>query len=70
LFIQEALRSTRSDEDIQKDIVQMIRDTIGPIASYKATAVGEQYTLPSTIDDPTTLDEIEVALKGIGYGKK
>jgi propionyl-CoA synthetase len=33
-------------------------------------ADGEQYTLPSTIDDPTTLDEIEVALKTIGYGKK
>ncbi len=83
---------SRSDEDIQKDLAQMIRNTIGPIASYKATAVvkrlpktrsgkilrgtmrkiadGEQYTLPSTIDDPATLGEIEVALKGIGYGKK
>jgi propionyl-CoA synthetase len=30
---------SRSDEDIQKDIVQLIRDTIGPISSYKATAV-------------------------------
>jgi propionyl-CoA synthetase len=83
---------SRSHEDIQKDLAQMIRDTIGPIASYKATAVvarlpktrsgkilrgtmrkiadGEQYTLPSTIDDPSTLGEIEDAFKEIGYGKK
>lgn len=82
----------RTDEEIRKELVQMIRETIGPIASYRETVVvkrlpktrsgkilrgtmrkiadGEQYTLPSTIDDPTTLGEIEVALKTIGYGKK
>jgi propionyl-CoA synthetase len=33
-------------------------------------ADGEPYVMPSTIDDPACLDEIEVALKRIGYGKK
>jgi len=82
----------KSDEEIRKDLVTMIRETIGPIASYKETAVvkrlpktrsgkilrgtmrkiadGESYTMPSTIDDPATLGEIESALKGIGYAKK
>jgi len=82
----------RADADIRTDLSRMIRDTIGPIASYKETVVvkrlpktrsgkilrgtmrkiadGEQYSIPSTIDDPATLGEIEVALKGVGYGKK
>jgi len=25
------------------------------------------YRMPSTIDDPSTLDEIKIALRGIGY---
>ena len=84
--------ANRSDEDIKKELTQLIRDQIGPIACYKETAVvkrlpktrsgkilrgtmrkiadGETYTLPSTIDDPTTLGEIEAALKGLGLGKK
>jgi propionyl-CoA synthetase len=82
----------RADADIRNELMKMMRETIGPIASYKETAVvkrlpktrsgkilrgtmrkiadGEQYTLPSTIDDPATLGEIEDALKGIGYAKK
>ena len=31
---------------------------------------GEEYKVPSTIDDPYTLREIEEAVKAIGYGKK
>jgi propionyl-CoA synthetase len=82
----------KSDEDIRKDLSSMIRDTIGPIASYKETCVvkrlpktrsgkilrgtmrkiadGEAYTMPSTIDDPATLGEIEEALKKAGYAHK
>jgi propionyl-CoA synthetase len=33
-------------------------------------ADGEEYKVPSTIDDPYTLKEIEEAVKSIGYGKK
>ncbi len=76
-------------EKIVKDLVQMIRDQIGPIACFKnATVVkrlpktrsgkilratmrkiadGQEFKIPSTIDDPAILDEIEHALKGIGY---
>jgi propionyl-CoA synthetase len=82
----------RKDEDIRKELVQMIRDNIGPIASYRETVVvkrlpktrsgkilratmrkiadSEQYALPSTIDDPSTLGEIEEALKTVGYASK
>jgi propionyl-CoA synthetase len=30
----------------------------------------EEYKVPSTIDDPSILGEIEIALKGIGYARK
>jgi propionyl-CoA synthetase len=33
-------------------------------------ADGEQYTMPSTIDDPSVLGEVEEALKKIGYARK
>ena len=82
----------RPEEEIRKDLAAMIRDMIGPIASYKVTCVvkrlpktrsgkilrgpmrkiadGEQYSIPSTIDDPSTLNEIEEALKRVGYAHK
>jgi len=81
-----------TDAEIRSDLSQMIRNTIGPIASYKETCVvkrlpktrsgkilrgtmrkiadGETYAMPSTIDDPTTLTEIEEALKKAGYAHK
>ncbi len=84
--------STATEQDIRKDLSQMIRENIGPIASYKETCVvkrlpktrsgkilrgtmrkiadGEPYTVPSTIDDPSTLSEIEDALKKAGYAHK
>jgi len=76
------LKAGATDEDaaIEKELVQMVREKIGPIACYKTTAVvprlpktrsgkilrgtmraianGKEYRMPSTIDDPTTLDEI------------
>jgi propionyl-CoA synthetase len=42
---------------------KILRGTIAKIAD------GLDYKLPATIDDPAILDEITVALKGIGYPK-
>ncbi len=33
-------------------------------------ADGEAYVIPSTIDDPATIGEIEEALTIVGYAKK
>ena len=82
----------KQPEEIRKELAQLIRDQIGPLACYKETAVvarlpktrsgkilrgtmrkiadSEEYKIPSTIDDPAILGEIEEALKGIGYAKK
>ncbi|KMY69130.1 propionyl-CoA synthetase [Desulfocarbo indianensis] len=79
-------------EEIRKELVQMVREQIGAIASFKSVAIvprlpktrsgkilrgtmrkiadGAQFSVPSTIDDPATLGEIEEALKTIGYAKK
>ncbi len=38
-------------------------------ATIRKIADGEPYSVPSTIDDPLTLEEIDQALKTIGYGK-
>lgn len=43
---------------------KILRGTMRKIAD------GEEYKVPSTIDDPAILGEIEEALHGIGYGKK
>ncbi len=83
---------TRSGEEIVADVIQMVRQDIGAVASFKKAVVvnrlpktrsgkvlrgtmrriadGETYSVPSTIDDPTTLDEIGTAVKLIGYGKE
>jgi propionyl-CoA synthetase len=33
-------------------------------------ADGNEYKMPATIDDPVILDEITVALEGLGYPKR
>ncbi|GAB4489610.1 MAG: propionyl-CoA synthetase [Thermodesulfovibrionales bacterium] len=43
---------------------KILRGTMRKIAD------GEPYTVPSTIDDPAILGEIEEALKEVGYAKK
>ncbi len=43
---------------------KILRGTMRKIAD------GEKYTIPSTIDDPATLNEIEDALKKVGYAHK
>ena len=40
---------------------KILRATMAKIAD------GEEYKMPATIDDPAILDEIAVALKGLGY---
>jgi propionyl-CoA synthetase len=82
----------RDDGRIKKELIQMIRDKIGPIACFNEAAVvgrlpktrsgkilrgtmrkiadGEPYALPSTIDDPSVLGEIEEALRKVGYAHK
>ncbi len=84
--------ATREPEEIKKELSNLIRNEIGPIACYKETAVvdklpktrsgkilrstmrkiadGEEYKIPSTIDDPSILGEIENALKSCGYARK
>ena len=37
--------------------------------TMQAIADGKEYRVPATIDDPTTLDEIAVALQDLGYAK-
>jgi len=82
----------RDQEEIIKEVVQKVRDTIGPVAAFKkavvvqrlpktrsgkilrgtmrAIADKKEYKVPATIDDDTILDEIEISLGKIGYGKK
>jgi propionyl-CoA synthetase len=43
---------------------KILRGTMRKIAD------GEEYKIPSTIDDPSILGEIEESLKGIGYARK
>jgi propionyl-CoA synthetase len=82
----------RDEVEIKKELVQMMRNQIGPIACFREATVvprlpktrsgkilrstmrriadGQEYSIPSTIDDPSTLGEIEDALKRIGYAKR
>ncbi|MHA1597134.1 MAG: propionyl-CoA synthetase [Alphaproteobacteria bacterium] len=82
----------RDNADIVGEVVQMVRDKIGPVAAFKMAAVVSRlpktrsgkilrgtiqkiadnvdYKMPATIDDPTILDEIEVALEGLGLAGK
>ncbi len=83
---------TRDDSEMVAELVQMMREQMGAIASFKQAVVvdrlpktrsgkilrrtmrriadGEPYPIPSTIDDPAILGEIEDAVQTIGYGKK
>lgn len=80
------------EEELVAELVQMVRDQLGAIASFKRAVVvemlpktrsgkilrgtmrsiadGESYRVPSTIDDPAILGQIEQAVQTIGYGKK
>ena len=82
----------RGEDELKKELVQMIRNEIGPIACFKEAVVvprlpktrsgkilrstmrkiadAQPYVMPSTIDDPSILGEVEEALKKIGYARK
>lgn len=82
----------RNRSEIVTEVVQMVREQMGPIASFKQALVvdrlpktrsgkilrgtmstiadGKSYRVPSTIDDPAILGEIEEAVQRMGYGKK
>lgn len=81
----------RNRDDIVKEVIQMVRERIGPVAAFKTATVvkrlpknrsgkilrgtmqkiadNKPYKTPATIDDPTTLGEIDEALTSIGYAK-
>jgi propionyl-CoA synthetase len=82
----------QDEDELKKELVQMVRNQIGPIACYKETSIvqrlpktrsgkilrgtmrsianGKEYRMPSTIDDPTVLDEITETLNAMGYPKQ
>jgi propionyl-CoA synthetase len=81
----------RPADTIKAELVQMVREKIGPVAAFKKVAIvdrlpktrsgkvlratmrkiadGQDYSVPATIDDPVILDEVNEALRSIGYGK-
>jgi len=91
-FVVLKLGVTKEKSVIVEDVVKMIRDQIGAVASFKKATVvkrlpktrsgkilrgtmrkiadGEEFKIPSTIDDPVILQEIEDDLKVIGYALK
>jgi propionyl-CoA synthetase len=76
---------------LEAELVQLVRDQVGPVANFKQVAVvarlpktrsgkvlrktmraiadGDGWTMPPTIDDPSTLDEIALAFKRIGLAR-
>ncbi len=91
-FIVLKMGVTKEPVKIVEEVVQMIRDQIGAVASFKKATIvkrlpktrsgkilrgtmrkiadGEEFKIPSTIDDPAILTEIEADLKVIGYAEK
>jgi propionyl-CoA synthetase len=83
-FVVLKAGSERSPEEVERELVGLVRERIGPVAAFKralvvarlpktrsgkilrstmrALADGESYTVPSTIDEPTILDEIAASL--------
>jgi propionyl-CoA synthetase len=80
---------TRDHRAIIDELVESVRERIGPVASFKTATVvkrlpktrsgkivrgtikkiadGTSYTVPPTIDDPATLDEMADSLGALGY---
>jgi propionyl-CoA synthetase len=78
------------EEQLRRELVQKVRDEIGPVAAFRHVAVvgrlpktrsgkilrgtmkkiadHEEFNVPATIDDPAILEEIDEALKPLGYG--
>ena len=82
---------TRPVGDLSAELVQLVRDQVGPVANLKqvlvvsrlpktrsgkvlrktmrAIADGDAWTMPPTIDEPVTLDEIAAAFATIGLAR-
>jgi propionyl-CoA synthetase len=82
----------RNHEEIVAEVVQMVRQRIGPVAAFKTALVvpalpktrsgkvlrgtmqkiadGQDYKIPATIDDSSTLTEIAEVLRRVGYALK
>ena len=82
----------RNHHEIVAEVVQMVRQHIGPVAAFKTALVvpalpktrsgkilrgtmqriadGQDYKMPATIDDSSTLTEIAEALRRVGYALK
>lgn len=72
------------EEDLEYELVRMVRRQVGPVASFKQSVItkklpktrsgkilratmrsiadGKPYTMPSTIEDPTVLDELKMLM--------
>jgi propionyl-CoA synthetase len=77
-----------SEEDLEKELVDEVRDKIGALACFKTAMVvkrlpktrsgkilrkllrqiadGEEYSIPSTIDDPSSIPEMKEAMQRRG----
>lgn len=82
----------RDHGNIVAEVVQMVRQCIGPVAAFKTALVvpalpktrsgkvlrgtmqkiadGQDYNMPATIDDSSTLIEIAAVLRRVGYANK
>jgi propionyl-CoA synthetase len=82
----------RDADEIVREVIQMVRQKIGPVAAFRTAVVlpglpktrsgkilrgtmqkiaaGDDYRIPATIDDASTLAEVREALSQVGYAKK
>jgi propionyl-CoA synthetase len=82
-------RAVRDRAELVAELVELVRQRIGPVASFKTATVvkrlpktrsgkivrgtvkkiadGVAWTVPATIDDPASLEEISAELSAIGY---
>ena len=90
-FLVLKKEADRDTGEISREVVQMVRQRIGPVAAFKTAVVlpglpktrsgkilrgtmqkiadGDDYKIPATIDDATTLVEVREALSQVGYAK-
>ena len=81
----------RDSGEIAAEVIESVRNEIGPVAAFKLCAVverlpktrsgkilrgtmrsiadGEPWTMPATIEDAGALDDVTLALRGLGYTK-
>jgi propionyl-CoA synthetase len=91
-FLVLKKRVDRDPHEIVSEVVQMVRQRIGPLAALRTAVVvpalpktrsgkilrgtmqkiadGNDYKMPATIEDSSTLTEVAEALRQVGYAKK